>query len=60
METKKEEKKEKWRLQKIELEFQRWGEDEGKYVGKISFENGDFEGFNFYDETTRINFHHKA
>jgi len=47
METKNEEKKENWRLQKIELEFQRWGKDEGKYVGKISFENGDFEGFNF-------------
>ena len=41
------EKKDNWRLRKIELEFQNWGENKGKYVGKISFENGEFESFNF-------------
>lgn len=40
-------KKEDWRLQKIELEFQRYGEDEGKYIGKITFENGEWESFTF-------------
>lgn len=39
--------KDKWRLQKIEIEFQRWGEDKGKYAGKIVFENEEMEGFNF-------------
>lgn len=34
-----------WRLQKIELEFQSYGEDRGKYKGKISFRNGNFESF---------------
>lgn len=38
---------EDWRLQKIELEFQRFGENKGKYIGKIRFENGDFESFEF-------------
>lgn len=41
------EPKDNWRLQKIELEFQRWGEDKGKYVGKITFENGEYESFSF-------------
>ena len=41
------EPKDDWRLQKIELEFQPYGEHEGKYVGKIRFQNGDFESFNF-------------
>ena len=36
-----------WRLQKIELEFQRFGEHKGKYIGSIRFENGEFESFNF-------------
>lgn len=37
----------KWRLQAIELEFQRFGEDKGKYTGKIQFENGEYEKFQF-------------
>jgi hypothetical protein len=38
---------EDWRLQKIEIEFQRWGENKGKYEGKISFANGEYESFSF-------------
>jgi hypothetical protein len=41
------EPKDDWRLQKIELEFQTYGEHKGKYVGKIRFQNGDFESFDF-------------
>lgn len=41
------EPKDDWRLQKIELEFQAYGEDKGKYVGKIKFQNGQFESFDF-------------
>lgn len=41
------EAKDDWRLQKIELEFQAYGEDKGKYVGKIKFQNGQFESFDF-------------
>ena len=36
-----------WRLQAIELKFNTWGEHEGKYSGKISFQNGDHESFSF-------------
>ena len=36
-----------YRLQKIEIEFARWGENKGKYVGKVQFENGDSEQFSF-------------
>lgn len=39
--------KDEWRLQKIEIEFQRWGEHTGKYAGKIQFENGEYESFSF-------------
>jgi len=41
------EPKDDWRLQKIELEFQSYGEHKGKYVGKIRFQNGEFESFDF-------------
>lgn len=41
------EPKDDWRLQKIELEFQTYGEHKGKYVGKIKFQNGEFESFDF-------------
>lgn len=47
IETQNKEPKDNWRLQKIELEFQRWGEDKDKYVGKIVFENGEHESFSF-------------
>jgi hypothetical protein len=36
-----------WRLQKLELEMQRWGDDKGAYTGSITFENGDNEMFRF-------------
>jgi hypothetical protein len=36
-----------WKLKKIELEFQPYGEHKGKYVGSIRFQNGDFESFDF-------------
>ena len=38
---------ENWRLQKIELEFKRWGEEKGTYAGTISFENDENEMFRF-------------
>ena len=41
------EPKDDWRLQRIELEFQTFGEHKGKYAGKIRFQNGDYESFNF-------------
>ncbi|MEG0848466.1 MAG: hypothetical protein RSE50_00780 [Myroides sp.] len=39
--------KETWILKKIEVEFQSYGEDKGKYTGKVSFTNGNFESFSF-------------
>lgn len=36
-----------WRLDKIELEFISYGEDKGKYTGKIRFQNGAYESFSF-------------
>ena len=42
-----EEMKDDWKLDKIELEFKTFGENAGKYVGKIRFENGDYESFSF-------------
>jgi hypothetical protein len=36
-----------WKLDKIELEFQRWGENKGKYSGSIKFSNGENESFSF-------------
>jgi hypothetical protein len=36
-----------WKLDKIELEFQRWGEHKGKYCGSIKFSNGENESFQF-------------
>lgn len=50
MNAEKEEKKlpqDEWRLQKIQLEFENYGENKGKYVGRITFQNGDYESFNF-------------
>lgn len=41
------EPKDDWRLQKIELEFQTYGEHKGKYIGKIRFQNGEYESFEF-------------
>lgn len=41
------EPKDDWRLDKLELEFQTFGEHKGKYVGRIRFQNGDYESFTF-------------
>lgn len=36
-----------WRLQKIELEFNSYGEHKGNYTGTVRFQNGEYESFNF-------------
>jgi hypothetical protein len=36
-----------WKLDKIELEFNNYGENKGKYTGKVRFQNGDYESFSF-------------
>lgn len=36
-----------WRLDKIDIEFKTYGKDKGKYIGKIRFENGEYESFSF-------------
>ena len=41
------EARDNWRLDKIELEFISYGEDKGKYNGKIRFQNGEYESFSF-------------
>jgi len=41
------EKRDNWKLEKIELEFQTWGKDKGKYAGRIRFSNNDHESFTF-------------
>ena len=40
-------KQDDWKLDKIELEFQSYGEDKGKYAGRIKFSNGEYESFSF-------------
>jgi hypothetical protein len=42
-----EEKKNDWKLEKIELEFNTYGENKGKYTGRVMFTNGDWESFRF-------------
>lgn len=41
------EPKDNWVLDKIEIEFKKYGEDKGKYIGMIRFQNGEFESFSF-------------
>ena len=41
------ENKQEWKLDKITIEFQSFGEHKGKYAGMIRFQNGDFESFQF-------------
>jgi hypothetical protein len=36
-----------WILEKIELEYNSYGDHEGKYTGKIRFQNGEYESFQF-------------
>ena len=40
-------KADNWRLQDIELKFNTYGEEEGKYTGKVRFQNGEYESFCF-------------
>lgn len=40
-------KTEEWQLTKLEIEFNSWGEDKGKYTGSIRFDNGECESFKF-------------
>ena len=47
-----EEKQEKeprddWKLKGLELELQGYGDDKGKYTGKVKFQNGEYESFEF-------------
>lgn len=35
------------RLKKIEIVLQEWGDDKGKYKGKITFDDGDSDSFTF-------------
>ena len=41
------EKRDDWKLKKLELEFNSYGEHEGKYTGKVRFQNGELESFEF-------------
>ena len=40
-------KRDDWKLDKLEIEFKSWGDDKGKYAGRIRFENGEYENFTF-------------
>lgn len=40
-------KSDDWRLDKIEIEFERFGEFKGKYTGSVRFQNGEYENFSF-------------
>lgn len=37
----------KWRLEKIEIEYNTYGPDKGKYSGKVKFTNTNWETFTF-------------
>ena len=37
----------KWKLQSIKIDFMEYGEDKGKYAGKIEFSNKEDESFVF-------------
>jgi len=39
--------KDDWKLDSIELKFKTYGENAGKYEGRISFSNGEYESFTF-------------
>lgn len=36
-----------WRVDKIEIEYQTWGEKKGRHIGKIRFKNKHYESFEF-------------
>ena len=41
------ENKNDWKMESISIEFQRWGDFAGKYIGKIKFANEASESFSF-------------
>lgn len=47
-------KQKDWKLSKITIEYENFGEHKGKYIGSIRFENGEYESFQFklYPEMT--------
>lgn len=40
-------KREDWKMRKIEIELNRWGDLKGQYSGSIEFENGENCSFTF-------------
>lgn len=36
-----------WKLEQIDLRFQSFGENKGKYEGYVEFQNGEYESFKF-------------
>ena len=38
---------EEWRLKSLFIDYQEWGELKGKYLGKVTFANGEKDSFNF-------------
>lgn len=36
-----------WKLENIELKLERFGENKGKYVGKVQFQNDEYDYFSF-------------
>ncbi len=39
--------KDSWKLDTLRLHYQDYGENKGKYIGKIKFSNGEEESFEF-------------
>jgi len=39
--------KDQWKLNSIKFDFMKYGENKGKYEGRITFENGEYESFTF-------------
>ena len=54
MEDKKE-NQEEWVLEKVEIEYNRFGDNKGMYTGRITFKNKNYESFHFvlYPEMTQ-------
>lgn len=38
---------EEWKLRSLQIDFQEWGEHKGKYIGKVTFANGQKDAFTF-------------
>lgn len=39
--------KDDWKLTSIKFDFMTYGDNKGKYEGRISFSNGEYESFSF-------------